>query len=194
MAQTDRASYAISPPPFPATLDCASAVLRRFVPADAPTLISAGADPDILAFTSLDQLTTVDEVERWVAHRDAEEAVGTGLTLAIDQDGVAVGAVLLLHRDLADATAELGYWLLPSARGRGLASGALRALRDWCCDAGYHRISLVANLDNLATHRVARRCGFQAEGVLRSHGFDRAGRREDVVGFAYVAPGSEATR
>src|SRR5690606_39699272 len=63
----------------------------------------------------------------------------------------------LLHRDLADATAELGYWLLPSARGRGLASGALRALRDWCCDAGYHRISLVANLDNLATHRVARR-------------------------------------
>lgn len=194
MVQSDHSLFSITPPPFPASLPCGTAQLRRFTAADAPSLLAAGADPGILAFTSLDAMTTVDEIDTWLANREAEEAAGGGLSLAIAEDGAALGAVLLLHHDLDAATAELGYWLLAPARGRGLATQALRALRDWCCEAGYQRISLVANLDNQATHRVARRCEFQAEGVLRSYGFDRSGVREDVVSFAYVAPGHEAQR
>ncbi|PUA79299.1 GNAT family N-acetyltransferase [Nocardioides currus] len=194
MAQSDRSPHAISPPPFPDGLDSGPVTLRRFSASDADCLVEAGTDADILSFTSLDQLATADEVDHWLERRGKEDADGTALALAITEDGEALGAALVLRSDLAEASAEVGYWLLPRGRGRGLATYALLGLRDWCASAGFQRLSLVTNLDNVATQRVARRCGFQAEGVLRSYGFDRYGRREDVLGFSYVVPGCEATR
>ncbi len=77
-----------------------------------------------------------------------------GVALAIDRPG---------------RTVELGYAIAPSARGRGVATEALRQLTAWALsELDVLRIELRINVDNEASKRVAERCGFVREGVLRS--------------------------
>lgn len=71
--------------------------------------------------------------------------------------------------DRATRTVELGYVLAPAARGRGVATEALRRLTIWALeDLGALRIELFINPENGASQAVARRCGYSLEGVLRS--------------------------
>lgn len=61
------------------------------------------------------------------------------------------------------------YWLDQSRRGTGIASEALDVVVHWVFqDFDIVRVQLVTHLDNQASQRVAERCGFQREGVLRA--------------------------
>jgi RimJ/RimL family protein N-acetyltransferase len=77
-------------------------------------------------------------------------------------------------------TAELGYAVAPAARGRGVATQALRLLTDWALsELGALRLELLISVDNEASKRVAAGCGYVREGVLRSLYF-KQGRRQDT--------------
>jgi RimJ/RimL family protein N-acetyltransferase len=66
-------------------------------------------------------------------------------------------------------TLELGYVVAPVARGRGVAAAALQALTEWAFSAqDALRIELLISVQNGASKRVAQRCGYVREGVLRS--------------------------
>ena len=84
--------------------------------------------------------------------------------------------------DRGQDRAWLGYWVAPAARGRGVASRAVRLLADWGFRGlGLARIELTCGPDNVASQRVAERCGFTREGLLRSHMRFKGGRRDTVV-------------
>jgi RimJ/RimL family protein N-acetyltransferase len=71
--------------------------------------------------------------------------------------------------DYEGRTAELGYVVAPGARGRGVATAALSQLTDWAVsELGALRLELVIDVANAASKRVAARCGYEREGVLRS--------------------------
>jgi RimJ/RimL family protein N-acetyltransferase len=72
---------------------------------------------------------------------------------------------------------------LGEARGRGVASEALRLLTDWGFSRGLHRLELRIGADNVASQRVAERCGYVREGLLRSLHF-KEGRRSDIVVYS----------
>jgi [ribosomal protein S5]-alanine N-acetyltransferase len=60
---------------------------------------------------------------------------------------------------------SVGYWLLPDARGQGLATRAVRLISRWAFeDLGLARLQLLAEPWNVASQRVAERSGFQREG------------------------------
>jgi RimJ/RimL family protein N-acetyltransferase len=81
-------------------------------------------------------------------------------------------------------SAEVGYWVAPEQRRRGAASRAVLLLTGWAFAAlGIVRVQLMADLRNLPSQAVARHCGFQREGVLRSYE-DRLGTRIDYVMFS----------
>ncbi|HVS84634.1 MAG TPA: GNAT family protein, partial [Gaiellaceae bacterium] len=80
------------------------------------------------------------------------------LSLAIRAAGTAVGAVEL--RPDGDAV-YVSYLVAPDRRGRNIAARALAALLDW---AEYKRAYLECHIDNLASQRVAERCGFTLVG------------------------------
>lgn len=63
------------------------------------------------------------------------------------------------HREPIDGAVEIGYGLAPVARGRGIATEAVRALLDV---ARAHGVTVVADTDdgNVASERVLERCGF----------------------------------
>ena len=69
----------------------------------------------------------------------------------------------------------------PFARGRGIATDALKLLTRWAFDQlGLQRLQLKADPDNAASQRVAEKAGYQREGLLRSS-FVVRGRRSDSV-------------
>src|SRR5262245_24620430 len=88
--------------------------------------------------------------------------------------------------DLEQGRASVGYWLEPHARGRGIVTHAVRLVARWAFEElGIARLELTCGPDNQASQRVAERCGFSREGVLRSHRSFK-GRRRDTVIFSLL--------
>jgi RimJ/RimL family protein N-acetyltransferase len=115
--------------------------------------------------------------------RGADWADGSHATFSVLEATTArlVGNVSLWRVDLTDQrTAAIGYRTAPWARGRGVATAAVGAVTRWAFGAlGIERIELPHGVGNDASCRVALRCGYPAEGVLRGAWRDGDGRRHD---------------
>ena len=86
----------------------------------------------------------------------------------------------------ADGRAGFGYWPRKEARGRDVASRALRLLTRWA--VGEHalaRLQLIVEPANVASQRVAEKAGFRREGLLRSY-LELKGTRRDVYLYALL--------
>jgi RimJ/RimL family protein N-acetyltransferase len=92
-------------------------------------------------------------------------------------DGSIAGGLALRHFDPMRGVIEVGYWLFPEARGRGLATRATRAMAREAFASGISRIEANVRIGNDASERVLERAGFTREGVKRRllrHGDGRA--------------------
>ncbi|SEG87552.1 Protein N-acetyltransferase, RimJ/RimL family [Nonomuraea solani] len=123
-------------------------------------------------------------VDRWLRHGVHElHRSGQGVHLAMtDTDGLVVGAISLFKTSWTAGTTEVGYGVHPLYRGRGFATEAVRGLTAWAFEAiGLRRVDLTANLDNVASLRVACKAGFTWEGVLRDAVVDEQGTHDLVM-------------
>ena len=69
-----------------------------------------------------------------------------------------------------DRVGELGAGVLPAARGRGVATEAVRLLAEWALvTLGLGRVQVLVAPENLPALRVASGAGFRREGLLRSY-------------------------
>ena len=127
-----------------------------------------------------DRAAAIETVERWIA-RWERNGVGQ---FAVVLDGQAIGRVGLLVWDSRvwetstyaaageHAQPELGWALARRHWGRGYATEAAGAVRDWArADRGVERlISLIAP-DNVRSRRVAEKLGAQPEEEVQTdHG------------------------
>ena len=85
-----------------------------------------------------------------------------------------------------DESVQVGYWLAPKARGRGIATRALVQLTDWLTSLGARRVFLTVVEDNHASVQVALRAGYRPEGPTGEE-TDWQGRTFRVLSFALVA-------
>jgi len=109
-----------------------------------------------------------------LAARDAGRLYGIWL------DGTLVGGTMFVSFDAKAGTCEIGCWLEPAGRGRGLVTRAVRQLIDWAFDSrGISRVEWLARPDNAASSAVARRLGMRLDGVLRS-AYPYRGVRHDI--------------
>jgi len=77
--------------------------------------------------------------------------------------------------------AEIGFWLAPWARGRGIGSAAVRTACEWGFQQwGLVRIEMTTLPDNEGSLALAEKIGFTREGLLRSRNFER-GNQVDIV-------------
>jgi RimJ/RimL family protein N-acetyltransferase len=140
-------------------------------------------------FTRIPVPTPPEFPERWLAGYLAGREDGTRIGFAVvdDETGERVGVAFAPTIEPEAATAELGYAVVPGARGRGVATAALGLLTDWAMSAlGAERLELRISVENAASKRVAERCGYVREGVLRSVHV-RAGVREDTEVWSRLA-------
>ena len=71
-----------------------------------------------------------------------------------DRDSDALlGRTALKGVDLQDGTADLAYWMVAAARGRGLCTDSVTTLPQWAFDeVGFHRIELEHSVRNRDPH------------------------------------------
>jgi RimJ/RimL family protein N-acetyltransferase len=85
--------------------------------------------------------------------------------------------------------AGFGYWTRKGARGREVASQALRLLTRWGArEHGLARLQLIVEPANTASIRVAEKAGFRRKGLLRSY-IELKGTRRDVYLYALLPRG-----
>jgi RimJ/RimL family protein N-acetyltransferase len=136
-----------------------------------PLLASVVEDPEVQRFTRIPVPTPPDFPARWLAGYEAGRENGTRVGFAVvdDMSGEHLGLALAPTIEQEAATAELGYLVAPAARGRGVATAALALLSEWALtELGLQRLELRIAVGNDASKRVAERCGYVREGVLRS--------------------------
>lgn len=139
------------------------------------------ADPEVLRYTRIPEPPPVGFAETWIASYDAGRKDGTrdGFA-AIAGDGEFVGLGLAATIDRDGREIELGYIVPARARGRGVAGEILRLLTAWAfAEVGALRAYLIIDLENRASERVAGRCGYLREGVMRSIHL-KQGKRSDA--------------
>jgi RimJ/RimL family protein N-acetyltransferase len=146
-------------------------------------------DPVAIRFTRIPEPPPPGFAEAWLARYEQGRRDGTREAFAIVDDGAFLGLALAPNIDRETATVELGYIVAEEARGRGVATEALRQLTEWTLrETGARRIELLISVDNVASKKVAERCGYELEGVLRST-YLKQGRREDSEIWSLLAPG-----
>jgi hypothetical protein len=80
-----------------------------------------------------------------------------------------VGCVGLHRPDWALPKLEVGYWCRTSQLGNGFVTEAVNALVSLACGPlGAVRLELITDEQNRPSRRVAERCGFTLEGILRN--------------------------
>ena len=138
-------------------------------------------DPDVLRFTRVPEPPPPDFAETWLGLYERGRRDGTREGFAVvDGDGEFLGLALAPRIEREARTAELGYVVAPAARGRGVATTALRLLTEWAlAELGALRLELLIGVTNDVSKRVAERNGYHFEGVLRSLHF-KQGVREDT--------------
>jgi RimJ/RimL family protein N-acetyltransferase len=153
--------------------------LELFTEAHIPGVEALVADPDALRFTRIPEPVPADFAGAWFARYEEARRDGSREAFAVVEDGEFLGLALAVTLDPETQTAELGYIVMPSARGRGVATEALRQLTEWTFAKGMLRIELLISVDNPASKKVAERCDYVREGVLRN-AYLKPGRREDT--------------
>ncbi|WP_181809194.1 GNAT family N-acetyltransferase [Streptomyces shenzhenensis] len=143
--------------------------------------LRARSDPDFRRWnTPLTEVTDLASARASLADLRKQAADGTCAPFRITdaRSGATLGHIGINMIDRTFRTARVGYWVLPEARGRRVATHALALAADWAiAELGLHRLELGHALGHEASCRIAQTCGFRYEGTLRGAMFEE-GRRD----------------
>jgi RimJ/RimL family protein N-acetyltransferase len=178
-------------PPDPPLSD-GVVTLRPWTDRDIPTLVRlCNGDPDLVCWLRFPEPYMEDDARAYLAaggrgwHGDAFE---TPFAVVDANNGDVLGACGVLWNDSPHGVADVGYWTAREARGRGVATRALRLLAHWVLvDVGFERLQLQAETRNTASIRVAEKAGFTKQGVIRSERANpKDGGRSDHALYAIL--------
>lgn len=161
------------------TLPCGDLLLRPWQAGDAPAFLAAYQDETIRRWHTrrpsceADALKWFDTYRRdWATERGGHWAVA-GVS------GEVLGRIALRGWDFDDGLADVAYWVVPAARGGGVATRAVQALTAWAMEeSGFHRLTLDHSTHNHASCRVATKSGYALEGTKRSAAVHDDGRHD----------------
>src|SRR4051794_6412706 len=162
-------------------------LLRPFSEGDVPAIAAICQDAEVQRWTSVPWPYGEQDAREFLARAEGGRLRGDELQQAIGDrgDGRLLGA-LGLEVSALDSIGAIGYYLAPDARGRGLATRALRLVAAWALhDLGLQRVEVLAHPDNLASQAVALRAGFRREGLMRSYRVNK-GVRDDLWMFSLL--------
>ena len=135
-------------------------------------------DPAIPRWTRVPSPYTREDALAWIAICELELQTGRAIDwLAVDATGEVVASVAI--QGIADdARGEIGYWVAAPARGRGLATRAVRLVSAWALgELGLRQLEIIAHEDNAASLAVARAAGYAETGETRRAAAGGAARR-----------------
>lgn len=172
-------------------------VLRLPVEADVDEIARACQDPELQRWIPVPVPYERAHALQWVEDTPTSWAENRELRWVITEPGASsgrvgtagtgpIGAIGLHAHD--DTMREIGFWMAPWARGRGVMTDAVRLACRWGFDTmGLQRIEWWANVGNDGSRRVAEKVGFTFEGTCRARILHRGVRVDGWV--AGLLPG-----
>ncbi|MEL6527977.1 MAG: GNAT family protein [Chloroflexota bacterium] len=116
----------------------------------------------------VDNHTSITDSEEYIDRAMKKYGAFIGLDCGIWHNGQFCGQVSYNDWIVKRQTGDIGYWLAPPFRGKGIMTKAVRAMLDYGFTAlGLHRITLYTAVENTRSTALAKRIGFTHEGVLR---------------------------
>jgi RimJ/RimL family protein N-acetyltransferase len=148
--------------------------LRPWTVDDVAELVVAYQDPAMRHWnTSVPK--DHDAARAWIENHQKGWSDGRAFAFAVLEVGSGPEPRLVGHVALREVTpgapgAEVGYWTVADARGRGVAHRALEAITSWAFDtfgpSGLQYLKLLHQVDNAASCRVAAKAGYVLDEVL----------------------------
>jgi RimJ/RimL family protein N-acetyltransferase len=144
--------------------------LEPLTQAHVPELAPLTEDPDVVRFTRIPAGADEAFVRGWIKRYEDGWGDGSRAGFAIrGHDGASLGFAAVIDLDLEHREGEIGYMVVPAARGRRIAPRSVELLTRWGFDElGLIRLELRIDVQNPASERVAERTGYQRDGVLRN--------------------------
>jgi RimJ/RimL family protein N-acetyltransferase len=178
----------------PVPLPLGDALLDIARPDDVDAIAEALTDPEIALWNPSSRRRGMSAKERarlWVAERSVWTSDHASWVVR-DESGQLVGQVSLHQLDPFNRSGEMGYWLTPAGRGRGLGAAAVSAATRFGFDVlELARIELFHAVENEASCRLALRAGYQLEGTARQSFVYGDGQRHDEHLHARLATDPE---
>ena len=138
--------------------------LRPWRPDEAEWYAAMAPDSEIQLWTSVaEDLVPADvraAIERMWTYGDL-----AGLLITDVATGERLGNAALGPSTSDPDTGDISYWLAPAARGRGVATRAVRLLTGWAWRCGMRRVVASVAVDDVASQRVVERAGLVRQGV-----------------------------
>jgi RimJ/RimL family protein N-acetyltransferase len=171
------------------TLQYGLVTLRPSEEKDIDSIFNACQDPLIPAFTTIPAAYTIDHAIDFVRSDPFSFAERREFRFVVDYgngDDVKFAGVISLHTiNIKNHTAEIGYWLEKSMRGKGIGTIAAKMITDYGFRTlGFRRIDGLADVDNTASQKLLTSAGYQKEGILRNKVTRDDGRQIDMALFA----------
>ena len=162
--------------------------LRPYGEADLPRIVEACSDAETRRWLSwLPHPYTEADARTFVNHTIWKAALGVEATWAVADLATdeLVGNVAVMDMRGVDPTAgEIGYWMHPDARGRGLMTEATRmAVEHAFTGLDRRRLTLYAGADNTPSNAVALAAGFHRFGTQRAAERLGDGSYDDLHGY-----------
>jgi [ribosomal protein S5]-alanine N-acetyltransferase len=134
--------------------------LRAWRTADAAWYAATAHDPLIQRFTTEPPDLTPERAAE-IIRTLAATSECVAYVICPPVAGEPCGAITVR---LDDGVGEVSYWVAPEARGRGIATAALRLLSDWLLARGDVReLRLWTHVADTAALRVARNAGYRRD-------------------------------
>ena len=172
----------ISPPSEP--LSDGQISLRPAAERDIPEiLIAYQDDPELHVCLGEDRPPSGAQLGRRMeaAQADMDQGLSIRLTITVDGSDDCAGQITVHEFEWQQSRAEIGIWVAPQLRNRGVARRALSLAAPWLFDTfELRRIALLTEPDNEPLLHAARGAGFVHEGLLRAY-MRRRGSRVDMA-------------
>jgi RimJ/RimL family protein N-acetyltransferase len=166
-------------------LDDGSVKVRLAAERDIPeVLIAYQDDPELHIRLGEPRPPSGAELGRRAEAAEVERIAGRILTMTIleGEDDICRGQIHVHHVDWENRRVELGIWIAPGRRGRGLARQSLALVARWLLgEEGFERVQIATEPDNRRMIAAAEGAGFAFEGVLRGNRRERDRRVDEAV-------------
>jgi RimJ/RimL family protein N-acetyltransferase len=151
----------------PSTLSDGVVVLRELREDDRAVVLSTMRDPLVGAWLNMPVEPSDRDFDALLRVTRDGRVSGDRIDYTVTEAGidVSLGAVIASrrHRD----NYEIAYLAGADGRGRGVMTRAVRIFCDWLLESGVGRLELRTHPANEPSQQLARRAGFQPEGLER---------------------------
>lgn len=142
-------------------------------------------NPHFIYFTAKPK--SIVEEKKWIKGNPQRRKNNSAWNYAILSDGKLIGGIgikINFHRQFIG---EIGYFLDEAYWGQGITTKAVKlAEKEGFCKLGLMRIEILMEPKNKASERVAVKCGYKKEGLLKKSVVGAGGQKKDALLYAKV--------